>query len=119
MLGTVLRLGARLARARLIGRHASALDHLGHDAPQGFGRDRLGEEIDRAQLHGRDRLGDAAVGRQDDDRDDAPVVPQPAEQLHAVHPGHLKVEQDQVEAHLVLSTQLSSASSPSSASITS
>ena len=73
-----------------------ALDHLGDNPPQGVGRDRLGEEIDRAQLHGLDRLGDAAVRSQDHDRDDVARGPQPAEQLHAVHPGHQEVEQDQV-----------------------
>ena len=45
-----------------------------------------------------------------------PACPQPAEQLHAVHPGHLEVEQDQVVT--ADRSSWSSASCPSAASTT-
>ena len=55
--------GSGLARGRLDRRARTTWRSMtsATTRAQRVGRDRLGEEIDRAQLHGRDGLGDAAV----------------------------------------------------------
>ena len=63
--------------------------------------ERLDDVVERPGLEGLDGLGDAAVGRDQDDREVGPVFPGVAEDVHAVGPGHLDVGHDQVDLFLL------------------
>ncbi len=61
----------------------------------------LDDVVQGPGLQGLDGLGDAAVGRDHDDRDVGQVLPGVAEDVHAVGLGHLDVGDDQVEGFFV------------------
>ena len=60
----------------------------------------LDDIVQGPRLEGLDGLGDAAVGRDEDDRQVGQVLPGVAEDVHAVGPGHLDVGDDEVDLFL-------------------
>ena len=80
-----------------IGRQERLLPHVDvHFVEKLVDAERLRDEIDGPRLHGRDGQADGGVSGDHDDRDQGVDLPDPAQQIHAVHARHLDVADDQV-----------------------
>jgi hypothetical protein len=73
-----------------------AVEHLGDGPAEGVGRERLGEEVDRSQLHRGHGVGDAPMSGDDDHGNIIARGPELFEHVHPAHFGHLEVEQHEV-----------------------
>ena len=72
----------------------------GDHGSQGYGADRLGQEIHGPQLHRRHRVGHAAVRRDDHYRSLVARVAKTSQSFPTIHDRHLQVKQDEIGRRL-------------------